>query len=126
MSILVIGGRSKIGSALIGELIGRGVEVRALIRDRDRAAELADEVTVVVGDLAEPDSIAEAMQGVEKVFLLSSAHRDAVAWHTSAIEAAKEAGVELLVRSSILGAGEPSEAEFIDSHVQIDAYLQAS
>src|SRR4051794_30722724 len=120
MSILVIGGRSKIGSALIGGPIGRGGEGRALICDRDRAGELAGGASVVVGDLAEPDSIAEAMQGVEKVFLLSSAHRDAVAWHTSAIDAAEEAGIELLVRSSILGAGEPSQAEFIDSHVQVD------
>jgi uncharacterized protein YbjT (DUF2867 family) len=29
--ILVIGGRSKIGAALIGELLGRGQEVRALL-----------------------------------------------------------------------------------------------
>jgi len=30
--ILVIGGRSKIGAALIGDLLGRGEKVRALAR----------------------------------------------------------------------------------------------
>src|SRR5204863_9515764 len=44
--------------------------------------------------------------------------------HRNAIDVAREAGVGLLVRSSILGAGQPSPAEFIDAHAQSDRYLE--
>ena len=124
--ILVIGGRSKVGAALIGELLGRGEQVRALVRagepggHRDTAAE------VVTGDLADEGSLVTAMAGVEKVFLLSSPHPDAVGWHRNAIDAARRTQVQLLVRSSILGADRESPAEFISAHTACDRYLEDS
>ncbi|MHB1568694.1 MAG: SDR family oxidoreductase [Solirubrobacteraceae bacterium] len=126
MGVLVIGGRSKIGSALIDELLAREVDVRALVRGSEAAERFPAGVEMVVGDLADQPSLSVAMDGVEQVFLLSSAHRDAVAWHENAIRAAKQAGVALLVRSSILGAGHRSEAVFVDAHARIDRYLKES
>jgi uncharacterized protein YbjT (DUF2867 family) len=124
--ILVIGGRSKIGSALIDELRARGEAVRALVRAREAGASFPADVEPFVGDLAATDSLEAAMAGVEKVFLLSSPHPDAVRWHRNAIDAARSAGVDLLVRSSIIGAGDESPAEFIDAHTQADRYLESS
>ena len=49
-----------------------------------------------------------AMEGVEKVFLLSSPHPDAISWHRNAIDAARRTQVQLLVRSSIFGADRES------------------
>jgi len=124
VSILVIGGRSKIGAALLADLVGKGNRVRALLRSGEAASSLPTGVDAVVSDLARPDSLRGAMDGVERVFLLSSPHRDAVRWHRNAIDVAREAGVGLLVRSSILGAGQPSPAELIDAHAQSDRYLE--
>jgi uncharacterized protein YbjT (DUF2867 family) len=120
--ILVIGGRSKIGTALIANLLDRGERVRALVR----AGEPAGAVETVTGDLADEGSLVAAMAGVEKVFLLSSPHPDAVSWHRNAIDAARRAQVQLLVRSSILGAGGDSAAEFISAHTACDRYLADS
>ena len=106
--ILVIGGRSKIGAALIGELLARGEQVRAVVRAGEPAAGLAPGVEAVTGDLADEGSLVAAMTGVEKAFLLSSPHLDAVSWHRHAIDAARRTEVRLLVRSSILGAGADS------------------
>jgi uncharacterized protein YbjT (DUF2867 family) len=66
------------------------------------------------------------MAGIEKVFLLSSPHPDAVSWHRNAIDAARRTQVQLLVRSSILGAGRESPAEFISAHTTCDRYLESS
>ncbi len=66
------------------------------------------------------------MAGVEKVFLLSSPHPDAVGWHRNAIDAARRTQVQLLVRSSILGADRESPAEFISAHTTCDRYLEDS
>jgi uncharacterized protein YbjT (DUF2867 family) len=75
--ILVIGGRSKIGTALISELLGRGQQVRALVRGGESAGTLPAAAEAVTGDLADEGSLVTAMDGVEKVFLLSSPHSQA-------------------------------------------------
>jgi uncharacterized protein YbjT (DUF2867 family) len=101
-------------------------DVRALTRAQESDAGLAAGVEPVLGDLGEPESLRAAMSGADKVFLLSSPHRDAVGWHRNAIDAAREAGVGLLVRSSIIGANKDSPAEFISAHTQCDRYLEQS
>jgi uncharacterized protein YbjT (DUF2867 family) len=124
--ILVIGGRSKIGSALLGELSGRGERVRVLVRPGEPADGLAGAAEIVPGDLADEGSLVTAMAGIEKVFLLSSPHRDAVTWHRNAIDAARRTQVRLLVRSSIIGADADSPADFISAHTASDRYLADS
>jgi uncharacterized protein YbjT (DUF2867 family) len=124
--ILVIGGRSKIGAALIGDLLGRGENVRALVRAGEPEGSLPAQAEAVTGDLADEGSLVTAMTGIEKVFLLSSPHPDAVTWHRNAIDAARRTQVRLLVRSSILGADRESPAEFIAAHTTCDRYLEDS
>jgi uncharacterized protein YbjT (DUF2867 family) len=124
--ILVIGGRSKIGAALIGELLARDQPVRALLRSGEHTGDLPAAAGTVTGDLADEGSLVTAMAGIEKVFLLSSPHQDAVRWHRNAIDAARRTEVQLLVRSSILGADRDSPAEFISAHTACDRYLAGS
>ena len=124
--ILVIGGRSKIGAALIADLLGRGQRVRALVRAGEPADSLPTAVEAASGDLADEGSLVMAMEGIEKVFLLSSPHPDAVGWHRNAINAARRTQVRLLVRSSILGADRQSPADFISAHAACDRYLEDS
>jgi uncharacterized protein YbjT (DUF2867 family) len=134
--ILVIGGRSKIGAALITELLDRGEHVRALVRAGEGAGGLSTgslssgglpaAAEAVTGDLADEGSLVTAMTGIEKVFLLSSPHPDAVGWHRNAIDAARRTQVRLLVRSSILGADRETPAEFINAHATCDRYLEDS
>jgi uncharacterized protein YbjT (DUF2867 family) len=124
--ILVIGGRSKIGAALIGELLDRGQQVRVLARPGEPAGPLPTTAEAVTGDLADEGSLVRAMTGIEKVFLLSSPHPDAVSWHRHAIDAARRTQVRLLVRSSILGADRETPAEFISAHTACDRYLEDS
>ena len=124
--ILVIGSRSKIGSSLVRELLDRGERVRVLSRPGEAADGVAAWAEVVHGDLADEGSLVTAMAGIEKVFLLSSPHQDAVRWHRNAIDAARRTEVQLLVRSSIIGADRESPAEFISAHTVSDRYLQDS
>jgi uncharacterized protein YbjT (DUF2867 family) len=130
--ILVIGGRSKIGAGLIGELLRRDQQVRVLVRSGEPAGglgaseESGPAAETVTGDLADEGSLVRAMQGIEKVFLLSSPHPDAVRWHRNAIDAARRTDVRLLVRSSIIGADRESPAEFISAHTACDRYLADS
>ena len=124
--ILVIGGRSKIGAALVAELLAQGEQVRVLVRAGESASSLPAAAGALTGDLADEGSLVTAMQGVDRVFLLSSPHSDAVSWHRNAIDAARRTQVQLLVRSSILGADRESPAEFISAHTACDRYLEDS
>jgi uncharacterized protein YbjT (DUF2867 family) len=124
--ILVIGGRSKIGSALIDELSRRGEPVRALMRPREGDDGLPDSVDRATGDLADRESLSAALRDVDRVFLLCGPNEDEVQLNRNAIDAAREAGVQLLVRSSILGSDPASPATFVHHHGESDAYLKAS
>jgi uncharacterized protein YbjT (DUF2867 family) len=123
--ILVIGGRSKIGSALIQNLLARGEQVRALTR-RGEAGRFSDGIEPVTGDLAEIGSLAAAMSGVEKVFLLCGPVENEYELNRNAIDAAQAADVRLVVRSSILRADREAQATFATDHGACDEYLRDS
>lgn len=123
--ILVIGGRSKIGRALIEDLVSRGEQVRALVRSGE-AGDFPDGVASMTGDLADLGSLVAAMSSVDRVFLLCGPTPDEYVLNRNAIDAADSAGVARLVRSSILGADPGSPATFVRDHGAADAYLRDS
>jgi uncharacterized protein YbjT (DUF2867 family) len=124
--ILVIGGRSKIGSALIGELVAKGEAVRALVRLSESKSPPPDGIETVAGDLSDIDSLRRAASGVERMFLLCGPTEQEVLLNRNAIDVASEAGLRLLVRSSILGSDASSAATFVRDHGACDAYLRES
>jgi uncharacterized protein YbjT (DUF2867 family) len=68
----VTGATGFIGTTLIEQLLARGDEVRALVRDVGRASELrAMGADLVRGDVARPDSLAEAVPDVDVVVHLA-------------------------------------------------------
>jgi nucleoside-diphosphate-sugar epimerase len=68
MKILVTGATGKVGSRLARRLAQRGDRVRALVRDRSRAADLSGGgIELVDGDLLDPASLAPAVRGVDAV-----------------------------------------------------------
>jgi uncharacterized protein YbjT (DUF2867 family) len=125
--ILVSGATGNVGSRVIHELRGRGVPVRAFVRDRDRAMEmLGDDVELAVGDFGEPGSIQAALDGVDGVFLACSNQPQQVEYENRVIDAAEEAGVRRIVKLSALGAEIGSPVAFWDWHARIENHLRAS
>ena len=69
--ILVTGATGNTGSGLVPTLHQSGVEVRALVHNETKAQPLRDlGVEVVIGDLDQPDTLAPAVDGVDKIYLL--------------------------------------------------------
>ncbi|MFJ5834879.1 SDR family oxidoreductase [Streptomyces sp. NPDC093089] len=66
-TILVTGATGKVGGAVVARLHAAGVPVRALVRGE---AALPEGVEAVRGDLADPASLATALDGVDAVFLV--------------------------------------------------------
>ena len=68
--ILVTGATGNAGGAVVRALASAGEQVRALVRDADRAP-LPTGVDAVVGDLNQPGTLAPHFDGVTAAFLLS-------------------------------------------------------
>jgi UDP-glucose 4-epimerase len=70
---LVTGGAGFIGSHLYDALIGRGDSVRVLDDlSTGRRANLPDDVTLIEGDVADPDTVFRAAEGVDGCFHLAA------------------------------------------------------
>lgn len=107
--IAITGSTGKLGQLVVEELLQQGVapdQLAALVRSPEKADELAERgVEVRRADYTEPDSLRAAMEGVEKLLLVSSSQvGQRVAHHRNVLDAAEAAGVEFLAYTSILHA----------------------
>lgn len=99
--ILVTGATGTIGSEVVKQLVEGGHRVRALVRDLAKAKKLGDRVEVVQGDIAKPETLAVACVGVDQVFVLTSSKDPHFAeWEGNVFNAAKQAGVQHIVKLS--------------------------
>jgi len=68
---LVMGITGKVGGATARHLLKQGKQVRALVRNREKAAKWADRgVELVDGDWNDATAIAAALKGVEGAFVM--------------------------------------------------------
>lgn len=68
---LVTGITGKVGSATAKHLLAQGKEVRALVRNREKAANWANQgVELVEGDWNDSAAIEQALKGVEGAFVM--------------------------------------------------------
>lgn len=113
MRIVVTGATGHVGRLVVEELLARGVpahEVVATGRRIEKIKDLADRgVQTRSIDYDDPDSLRAAFAGADKVLLISGSEvGKRVTQHKNAIGAAAEAGVGLLVYTSIAGADRTS------------------
>ncbi|MEZ0334650.1 MAG: NAD-dependent epimerase/dehydratase family protein [Gemmatimonadales bacterium] len=75
---LVTGATGFTGGHLVRSLVADSVPVRVIARSAERARELLpDDVEIIEGDIADPDVIERAMQGVGTVYHLAAVYREA-------------------------------------------------
>ncbi len=103
--ILVVGGTGTIGRELVRLLAAAGTPFRALLRNPGKAgaiAKLGGES--VIADLTKPRTLAAALIGIDKAFLVAPASPRMAEMRANFIAAAVEGGVQHLVMSTALGA----------------------
>ena len=76
MRVVVTGGAGFLGAAVVRQLVERGHEVVALVRDPSRAAHLDDErVTLVRSDLSDRPGMESAMRGADALIHAAGSYR---------------------------------------------------
>ena len=126
--ILVTGATGLNGSELVRRLSAKGIPSRALVRNPAKAQPLASlpNVEVVEGDMARPDSLTDALRGVERAMLISSSDQTMVEVQSSFIDAARRAGVQHIVKLSGIIPELDSPFRFARMHAEIEKRLEAS
>lgn len=126
-TLLITGANGSVSSALRARLEDSDVEIRALIRDEVKAAPLrAGGVHVVVGDLDDPRTLPQAFEGIQDVWLLVPNGPRVSENSMNAVWAARQAGVERVVRLSAVGAAHDAPTRSGRLHALSDHELQVS
>ena len=126
--LLVTGATGNIGSQLVSILAAnQDIEVRAFIRDPKKAAPLeAAGAEVVFGTFEDEASIQKAVEGIDTLVLITAPNPNAAEQASTALKAAKQAGVRKVVRISALKASLDGPTENTRLHGQTDREIQAS
>ncbi|MEH2922036.1 SDR family oxidoreductase [Samsonia erythrinae] len=127
--IAITGASGQLGRLVIEQLLEKvpANDVVALVRDVNKVTDLsARGVQVKAADYTQPASLEAALQGVNKLLLISSSEvGQRVAQHRNVIEAAVKAGVKLVAYTSLLHA-DKSPLALAEEHNKTEALLKDS
>ncbi|SDG23927.1 SDR family oxidoreductase [Thalassobaculum salexigens] len=101
MTILVTGATGNVGRNVVTQLVNRGADVRALVRDPVKA-DFPTGVEIVQGDFLDVDALRQAYSGVSTLFLLNAVVADEYTQALIALNLAREAGIERIVYLSVI------------------------
>lgn len=130
MTIAVTAASGNLGPLVIDALLARGVrpsQIVAVVRDpakMDRIA--ATGVSIRQGNYDNPPSLRAAFEGVHKVLVISgSEFGRRVAQHGNAIDAAVDAGAQLIAYTSVLRASEATINPVLPEHQGTEQKLES-
>jgi uncharacterized protein YbjT (DUF2867 family) len=99
MKILVTGATGHVGSEVVQELVKRKAHVRVLIRKEGPKTPTG--VEVAIGNLMDPISVRQAMQGMDKLYLLNAVTPDELTQGLIAYDMAKMMRMQQIVYHSV-------------------------
>ena len=106
-TILITGATGTVGSEVVKQLSAKGenIIVKAAARSAtDNTFENLNRVQVVQLDYDKPDSLAVALKGVDKLFLLTPFQSNMVDLTSNLVSEAKKAEVKYIAKQSVMGA----------------------
>lgn len=126
MTIAITGATGQLGCLVIEKLKAQvpANQLVALVRNPAKATDLGVEVREA--DYAQPATLGTALAGVNKLLLISSSEvGQRTVQHRNVIKAAKQAGVQHIIYTSVLHA-DTSPLSLAEEHRATEAELQAS
>ena len=124
MKVLVTGGTGRVGSEVIKELVKRNVSVRALVRKEDASTKMPEGVESVRGDLLDPVSVRNALDGVDKLYLLNAVVADELTQGLIAYDLAKKLKLKQIVYHSVFKAEEFKDVPHFASKLAMESALR--
>lgn len=128
ITILVTGATGTIGTQVIKQLTAHpGVKVRAAVRSTAKADALRElGAEPVEFEWSRPETFTAALQGADKLFLLTPFAPDQVELAQRLIDAAKAAGIKHIVKLSALGCDNEPGIQLGRWHHAVERAIQAA
>lgn len=128
-TILITGATGQQGGAVARSLMRRGEKVRLFTRSRAKAASLEKlGAEVVTGTLTDRHALDAALKGVKKLFLMTTFLEEGLVAEVqqgiTASDAAKAAGVEHLVYTSVASANRKTGIPHFDTKLQVEQHIK--
>ena len=108
---------------LLPELLKRGTDVRVLARSAS-VESLPSTVEIVPGDLLDPVSVARALEGVDKLFLLNAVVADELTQALIAYGVAKRMQIRHVVYLSVFKVDQFSDVPHFASKLAVERALR--
>lgn len=125
--ILLTGITGNNGGAIATALLEKGVRFRALVRDPNKAIAWADKgVELVKGDLADRQSIAAALDGVDRAVLVLRNGIEQERLELNFIRTAQEAGLSWIIKLSSPEAVRGTTSPIPLAHIAAEDAIMAS
>jgi len=115
----VAGSTGTIGSELVRLLSAAGVETRALYRDVRKTGS-SPNVSWVRADLDDARGLKVALEGTQRLFLLTGNEPDFARIQIGVVRAAEDLGVTHIVKLSALGASDHSKSTIAREHWAVE------
>jgi uncharacterized protein YbjT (DUF2867 family) len=126
-TILITGATGNVSSGILERLKGSGHNLRALVRNPDKADALRKQgIDARIGDLEKPWTLAPAFEGADSVWLLAPPGPRAPEQSSNGLWAARQAGVRHIVRMSAVNAAYNAPTINSRLHALSDAEVAAS
>lgn len=124
MTILVTGSTGTIGAQVLAHLQARNADVRALTRSPE-TAQLPAGVTAVRGDLADPDLVRAALEGISTLFVLAPNVADELTQAMLTLTVAREAGIKGIVYLSVFGGDAYADVPHFVGKYTVERMIEA-
>lgn len=125
--ILVTGATGTNGRPLVKLLRDRGLPVRALVRDAGKAQDLAaDGAELALGDLADAATLERALEGVDRVLLLTPPSTGTLPLSRNFIEVAARTSRPHVMKFSALAVRPESPSRLLRWHAEAERALEQS
>jgi len=127
-SILITGATGNIGRELTRSLSAQNIPFRAMVRSA-KGVETVGALgcsEAVIGDFDDLESLARAIEGIQRAFLLTNSSEYAEAQQSTFVDVAQRAGVKHIVKLSQWAADADSPVRFLRYHAVVERHIKES
>jgi uncharacterized protein YbjT (DUF2867 family) len=122
--VLVCGATGSTGRAVLDALVGRGVPVRAMVREGKDSGGLPAGVQVAVADFDDAASVTAALHGAAQAYLVTPSSERAGEQQRRFADLAAQAGIRHLVVLSQLASSDDSPVRFLRYHADVEEHVR--
>jgi uncharacterized protein YbjT (DUF2867 family) len=121
--ILITGASGNVGKEVLKQIAQSGVRVRAAFQSATKGSSAPSGVEIATADYNRPETLREALRGVDRVFLVGPPTAQLPELERKAIDVIRQSGVGQVVKLSAMGG---RDAIFPRQHAESEDYIQSS